>query len=77
MKNIKRGISTALSLCALTMLISCSQQKAEWKGTIEDVDEVKIVNNPKEPMYGENICIIEEDEEGFQTIKRYKVIWKY
>jgi hypothetical protein len=61
MNNKTKLIPIALFLSALMMLISCQKQKAEWKGTIEEVDGVTIVKNPKEPMYGEDICIIEEE----------------
>ena len=30
-----------------------AQQKVEWKGTIENEDEVRIIKNPEEPLYGE------------------------
>jgi len=43
------------------MLVSCKQQKTEWKGTIEEVDGVTVVKNPKEPMYGEDVFSLEED----------------
>ena len=43
------------------MLVSCQQQKAEWKGTIEEVDGVTIVKNPKEPMYGQDVFNLEGD----------------
>ena len=36
-------------------------QDAEWKGTIEVVDGVKVVKNPKEPMYGEEVLLLEEE----------------
>ena len=42
------------------MLISCEKQKAEWKGTIEEMDGVTIVKNPKEPMYGEDVFSLED-----------------
>lgn len=40
-----------LLLIPLIFLISCSQQQAEWKGTIEDVDGVTVVKNPESPKY--------------------------
>ena len=43
------------------MIISCHRQKAEWKGTIEEVDGVTIVKNPKEPMCGEEAFSLEEE----------------
>ncbi len=42
-------------------LISCQEQKTEWKGTIEEVDGVTVVKNPKEPMYGEDLFSLEEE----------------
>ena len=61
MKNKTKLISIVLSISALVMLVSCQQQKAEWKGSIEQVDGVTVVKNPKKPMYGEDFCIIEEE----------------
>ena len=43
------------------MLISCGQQKSEWQGTIEEVDGVTVVRNPKEPIYGEEVFNLEEE----------------
>ena len=57
----------ALQAIAILLLIpsilffSCSQQKSEWKGTIEEVDGVTIVKNPKEPIYGEDVFSLEEE----------------
>jgi len=47
----------ALSLIAL----SCTQQTAKWQGTIEEVDGVTVVKNPKEPMYPEVVFSLEEE----------------
>lgn len=41
--------------------INCSQQKTEWQGTIEEVDGVSVVKNPKEPLYGEDAFVLEEE----------------
>ena len=54
-------IPTFLLLTPLMLHISCNQQKAEWKGTIEEENGVIVVNNPKEPFYGEDIFSLEED----------------
>ena len=54
-------IPAFLLLTPLMLHISCNQQKAEWKGTIEEENEVTVVNNPKEPFYGEDIFSLEED----------------
>jgi len=48
-------------LLILTVFISCSQKKTEWKGTIEEVDGVTVVKNPKEPLYGEKVFSLAED----------------
>jgi hypothetical protein len=39
----------------------CSSQKTEWQGTIEEIDGVTVVKNPKEPMYGEDVFELEEE----------------
>ena len=61
MKFKTKVMSIAIFLSALMMLVSCQQQKAEWKGTIEEVDGVTIVKNPKEPMYGQDVFSLEEE----------------
>jgi hypothetical protein len=61
MKSKIKFISIILFLSALMMLISCQKQKAEWKGTIEEVDGVMTVKNPREPYYGELVLDLEED----------------
>jgi len=43
------------------LLASCGQQKTEWGGTIEEVDGVTIVRNPIEPIYREDIFVMEEE----------------
>ncbi len=61
MENKTKIFSIAILLCALIMLVKCSQQKIEWKGTIEEVDGVTIVKNPREPVYGEDVFNVEEE----------------
>jgi len=61
MRNKIKLISIVLFLLALILLVSCQKQKAEWKGTIEEVDGVTIVKNPKEPMYAEEEFQLEEE----------------
>lgn len=43
------------------MFSSYSQQEAEWKGTIEEVDGITVVKNPKEPMYEKDVLVLEEE----------------
>ena len=61
MKNKTKVISIVLFLSALIILVSCGKQKAEWKGTIEEVDGVIVVKNPKEPLYGEDVLGLENE----------------
>jgi uncharacterized lipoprotein YehR (DUF1307 family) len=53
MKNGNKIIPIVISLSIVIMIASCKSQKAEWKGIIEEVDGVKVVINPEEPLYGE------------------------
>jgi hypothetical protein len=57
MKLIRLGIPVFL----IFTFFCCSQKEAEWQGTIEEVDGVTIVKNPKEPMYGEEVFSLEEE----------------
>jgi len=61
MKNKAKIIYIVLSISAFLILVSCQKQKAEWKGTIEEVDGVTIVKNPDEPMYSEDVFSLEEE----------------
>ena len=61
MKTKTKVISIVLSISALIMLVSCQQQKVEWKGIIKEVNGIKVVNNPKEPLYGEVKFELRED----------------
>ncbi len=45
----------------IVCLISCEKQKTEWKGSIEEIDGIPVVKNPKEPLYGEDVFILEEE----------------
>ncbi|MGD8536662.1 MAG: 6-bladed beta-propeller [Candidatus Aminicenantes bacterium] len=61
MKSKTKVLSIVLFLFVLIILVSCQKQKTEWKGTIEEVDGVTIVKNPKEPMYSENVVSLKEE----------------
>ena len=56
-----KTISIILLIFALIVSSSYSQQKAEWKGKIEYEDGVKVIRNPKKPMYSKSIFHLEED----------------
>jgi hypothetical protein len=61
MKNKTKVISIVLSISALMMLVSCQNQKTEWKGTVEEENGITVVKNPKEPMYGEDVFSLEDE----------------
>jgi len=54
-------ISFVVFFSVLILTISCSQKNTKWKGTIEKIDGVTIIKNPKEPIYGEPVFDLEED----------------
>ncbi len=53
--------SVILALSILILFSTCRQQNEDWQGTIEEMDGVTVVKNPKEPMYEEDIIKIEEE----------------
>jgi len=61
MKINTKLISIVFSLLVFIMFVSCQKQKSEWKGTIEEENGITVVKNPKEPMYGEEVFILEEE----------------
>ncbi len=54
-------ISTISVLIPLVLLASCSQQTTEWKGTVQEENGVTVVHNPEQPMYGEDVFVLEEE----------------
>jgi hypothetical protein len=54
-------IWVVLMFIPLILIFSCSRQKTEWRGSIEEAEGVTIVKNPKEPMYKKNIFRFEEE----------------
>jgi len=61
MKNNNFIFPTMVFLWIIFMFASPVQQKAKWKGTIEKIDGVTVVKNPKEPMYGRDVFHLEEE----------------
>ena len=59
--NFRNICVSVVILSIIILFISCSQEKTEWKGTIAEVDGVTVVKNPKEPMYAENVFVLEEE----------------
>ena len=80
MRNKTKAISIVLSFSVFFIFISCRKQKAEWKGTVEDVNGVTVVKNPNKPYYGElnldleeDLVIGREDDENYQFYRAYDV----
>jgi hypothetical protein len=42
-------------------MLPCCRHKETWAGSIETKDGVTVVSNPKEPMYGEDAVLLEEE----------------
>lgn len=61
MKSKIKVVPIILCLSVFMMVISCQNKKAEWKGTIEEVDGVTVVKNPKEPTYSADVFSLEEE----------------
>ena len=68
MKNNTKVVLIVLFLSVVIIFVSCGKQKAEWKGTIEKVNGVTVVKNPKEGLWDSkektNVTIIQERQIG-------------
>lgn len=53
--------SIFLCFSILVLYASCGPPEEKWGGTIEEVDAVIVVKNPKEPIHGENAFSINEE----------------
>jgi outer membrane protein assembly factor BamB len=52
------------AICAPTVFlftIACRGRTAGWKGTVTTENGITVVQNPKQPMYGEDVLVLEED----------------
>ena len=61
MKSKITIFSIVIFLSVLIMVVSFGEQKAEWKGTIDEEKGVIIVKNPKMPIYSEDVFSLEEE----------------
>ncbi len=62
MKDIKSVCSFfALVFAIFIFIFSCRNQKSVWKGTITAENGVTIIQNPKKPMYGGDVLVLEEN----------------
>ncbi|MBC8357987.1 MAG: hypothetical protein H8E54_03440 [Candidatus Aminicenantes bacterium] len=48
-------------LFSFILIVFCKKQKTEWKGTIEEENEVIVVKNPKEPIFHDDVFNLEEE----------------
>ena len=60
MKNFKSAF-TIFALITTVFALACQNKKTEWQGTITTENGVIVVHNHKQPMYGENSLVLEED----------------
>jgi len=77
------GKTHLLIVIVVFLIISCGQPKSAWKGSIEEIDGVTVVKNPKEPIYGEDVLTLEEDlvigggvnevEPAFLSVRTFKI----
>ena len=61
MNSKTKIVSIVLFLSVFIMLVSFGEQKAEWKGKIEKENGIKVIKNPREPLYDEIEFELEED----------------
>ena len=80
MKSKITIFSIALFFSASIIFVSCGEQKAGWKGSIEEENGVTTIKNPKEPYYGElhldleeDLVIGREDDENYQFYRVYNL----
>lgn len=60
MRNKAIIVSIVFILSLFIFIVSCRQQKSTWKGTIEEVNGVTVVKNPKEPIHDEGMLSLNE-----------------
>lgn len=83
--NIQKRLNILiLILAAFFLTLTCRQERIEWKGVVEKADGVIIVKNPNEPLYQEDIFVlneelqihggdIDQEEEMFENIVSFAV----
>jgi hypothetical protein len=68
MRNKTKIVTFVLSLSLFISFVSCQKQKTEWQGTIEELNGVTIVRNPKEGLWDSkektSVTIVEERQIG-------------
>ncbi len=52
---------TSFLSCLLFISMTSQNQNPQWKGTIEEEEGIKVIKNPREPLYGKIVFDLEED----------------
>ncbi len=61
MKNFTKLKYAIFVIFVFILTATCKKAANEWKGTIESEDGITVVKNPKDPMYGEDVFMMEEE----------------
>jgi hypothetical protein len=62
--NIRlKSFSAIISLVSFLFIFACQKRTTEWKGTVMIEEGVTVVQNPKEPMYGVDVPVLELEED--------------
>jgi len=60
-RKMRKHFFIFILILFILLIFHCKSDKAIWQGTIEDLDTVKVVTNPEEPLYGELVFDLKED----------------
>jgi len=63
MKKNNFRVFACLLILLPVVIVSCRKQRAEWKGTVEEVDGVTVVKNPESPLSDEAGRVLRLEEE--------------
>ncbi len=61
MKVQSKFVFTICAPAIFLFAIACQNRTTGWEGTVTTEDGVTVVQNPKQPMYGEDVLLLEED----------------
>jgi hypothetical protein len=57
----RKSVLIILGLTMLLLVISCQKNGPEWKGMIEEIGGLVVVNNPDVPIYDSDVFRLEEE----------------
>jgi hypothetical protein len=61
MKNFTKYKYVLFVILIFVLTGTCKREVIAWRGTIESQDGITVVKNPKVPMYGEDVFMLEEE----------------